>query len=261
MLEINFATIIFQIINFLVLAVGLYFLFFKNIIKRAKTRKKNLEKLEGDAQRQLDEASRLKKELENAQKDFEEKINNRILKARSELELNRIQILDQTKIEAEKIIRQAISTAESESEKTIQDFHEKLVASIIEIVKTFLHKFSPDEMHNSLIRELNERIWEMGKKEMQKVEKIRQSLKEREPELSIESAFPLTKEQQANFVRTFSALADKNVKIEIHINEELGSGVRVRLADFVVINSFASLLDQIKTEAIQEVNNIRLQNQ
>jgi len=90
---------------------------------------------------------------------------------------------------------------------------------------------------------------------MDRVETIRRSLKDREPTLSLESAFPLTKEQQANLIRTFSALADKNLKLDMSINKELGSGIRVRLGDFIINNSLDALLGDIEIQAKQEVAN------
>ena len=91
---------------------------------------------------------------------------------------------------------------------------------------------------------------------MDRVETIRRSLKDREPTLSVETAFPLSKEQQANIVRTFSALADKNVKIDTVLKKDLGSGVRIRLGDFIINNSLDALLNEIKKEASLEAKNL-----
>ena len=125
-----------------------------------------------------------------------------------------------------------------------------------QIVKQISYKHSSEVIHNSLVQQTNKRIWELGKKEMDRVKTIRRSLKDREPALSVETAFPLSKEQQANIVRTFSALADKNVKLDVVLKKDLGSGVRIRLGDFIINNSLDALLDEIEKEASMEVNNL-----
>ena len=256
MLDINFTTIIFQFINFIILAVLLYFLMFKNIIKRTKQRKQEFEAIELVAKNNLESTEKLRAELamqiENAQAQIDEKISL----ARAEMEISKIQIIDETKIKAKKIIAQAIDTAKLEQQRSMEMFNEEISSSIIEIVKQIFNKYSPEVIHNSLVQQTNERIWELGKKEMERVETIRKSLKSRETGLFVESAYLLTKEQQTNIVRTFSALADKNVSLETKLNKDLGAGVRIRLGDFIINNSLDALLEEIKKEAADETNKL-----
>ena len=256
MLNINFTTIIFQFINFIILAVALYFLMFKKIFSRVQQRKEKLEEIEQAAIQNFEESEKAKIDLQKQIENAQTLVDGRIAQAKSELEVSRYQIIDATKAKAEKIIKQSIESAEFEQKRSIEKFNNELTTSIMEIIKQILFKHSPDIIHNSLVKQTNERIWELGKKEMDRVETIRRSLKDREPALSVETAFPLSKEQQANIVRTFSALADKNVKLDVVLKKDLGSGVRIRLGDFIINNSLDSLLDEIEKEASREVNNL-----
>jgi F-type H+-transporting ATPase subunit b len=256
MLNINLTTILFQFINFIVLVVILYFLLFKKIFSRVQQRKEELEEIKQATIRNFEESEKAKINLQNQIENAQTQIDERIAQAKSELEVSRYQIIDATKVDAEKIIKQALESAEFEQKRSIENFNDELTTSIMEIVKQILFKHSPDVIHNSLVQQTNERIWELGKKEMDRVETIRRSLKDREPALSVETAFPLSKEQQANIVRTFSALADKNVKIDTVLKKDLGSGVRIRLGDFIINNSLDALLDEIEKEASLEVNNL-----
>jgi len=260
MLDINITTILFQFINFIILAVTLYFLMFKKIISGVQQRKEKLEEIEQAAIRNFEESEKAKIDLQKQIENAQALIDGRISQAKSELEVSRYQIIDATKIEAEKIIKQALGSAKLEQKLSIEKFNDELTTSILEIVKQILFKHSPDVIHNGLVEQTNKRIWELGKKEMDRVETIRRSLKDREPTLSVETAFPLSKEQQANIVRTFSALADKNVKIDTILNKDLGSGVRIRLGDFIINNSLDTLLTEIKKEASFEVNNLLEKN-
>ena len=256
MLNINFTTILFQFINFIVLVVILYFLLFKKIISGVQQRKEKLEEIEQAAIRNFEESEKAKIDLQKQIENAQTKIDGRIAQAKSELEVSRYQIIDATKAKAEKIIKQALESAEFEQNRSIENFNDELTTSIMEIVKQISYKHSSEVIHNSLVQQTNERIWELGKKEMDRVKTIRRSLKDREPALSVETAFPLSKEQQANIVRTFSALADKNVKLDVVLKKDLGSGVRIRLGDFIINNSLDALLDEIEKEASMEVNNL-----
>lgn len=256
MLNINLTTILFQAINFIVLVIILYFLLFKKLLIKAHQRKENLKRIEQAAINNFKESEKEKLILQEQQENVQSQIDERIAQAKSELEASHNQTIEAIKAEAGKIIKQALESAESEQKRSIEKFNDELTTAVIEIVKQILYKYSPKVIHNSLVQQTNERIWELGKKEMGRVETIRRSLKDREPVLSVETAFPLSKEQQANIVRTFSALADKNIKLDTILQKELGSGVRIRLGDFIINNSFDALLDEIKKEASIEVNNL-----
>ena len=255
MLDINLTTILFQLANFAIMAVLLYFLLFKRVSAQVQQRKEKLAQVEAETIANLAASEQAKAEAEKQIANAQLLIDEKISQAKSELEVNRFQIIDTTRQEAERIIRDAVRTAEVEQLLSLEEYNDTLTAAIIEIVKNLLHQYAPEVIHTSLVQQTNERIWELGKKEMDRVETIRRSLKDREPTLSLESAFPLTKEQQANLIRTFSALADKNLKLDMSINKELGSGIRVRLGDFIINNSLDALLGDIEIQAKQEVAN------
>ena len=107
MLDIDLTTIIFQIINFLILVVVLYFLLFKKIIQRIETRKAELEKIRLDSVANFQESERLRSELENSVNSFNEKLDEFVSRAKSELEVIRYQVINEIKAEAEQIYHQA----------------------------------------------------------------------------------------------------------------------------------------------------------
>jgi F-type H+-transporting ATPase subunit b len=253
MLDINLTTILFQMANFAIMAALLYFLLFKRVSAQVQKRKEQLAQIEAEIKANLAVSEQARAEAEKQLANAQSLIDEKVSRAKSELEVNRFQIIDTTRKEAERIIKEAVATAEIEQMRSLEKYNDELTSAIIEIVKNLLHQYSPEVIHNSLVQQTNERIWELGKKEMDRVDTIRRSLKDREPTLSLESAFPLSKEQQANLIRTFSALADKNLKLDMSISKELGSGIRVRLGDFIINNSLDALLHDIEQQAKQEV--------
>lgn len=252
MLDINLTTIIFQVLNFAVLFAALYFLLFKNIVKRAENRKIELEELRQKTIQNFEESDKLRQQLEESLKNIHLKVDEYISKAKAELELNRYQVLEDTKAMAEQIIRQAQANASTIQVRAIEENQERMMNLIIDLVANVIKQSAPEEFHHSLVEQINNRVWEMGKREMREVDLVRKSLQEREPTLSIKTPLPLTKEQQAAIVRTFSSLADKNVKLQISKDESLIAGVSIRLGDFIIDNSVKSKLQEIKKEAMED---------
>ena len=68
---------------------------------------------------------------------------------------------------------------------------------------------------------------------------IRRSLGDRNPTVRVATARELSPEQQRNLVRTFSAVADRNVSVDLDLDSSLAAGLRVRIGDLVIDNSIA----------------------
>jgi F-type H+-transporting ATPase subunit delta len=101
-----------------------------------------------------------------------------------------------------------------------------------------------------LVRQLSERIWELGRTDIQRVEAFRSSLGEREPTAHITTAQSMTLEQQGLMARTFTALADRHVNMEVQVDDKLVAGIRVRIGDIVVDSSIAGQMDELREQAV-----------
>jgi len=253
MLDIDFTTVVFQIINFLVLVVILYFLLFKRIIQRAESRKAELDEMRQATLSNFKQSEDLRSELETSKEEFIKNLDKYISKAKSEIEVARYQVIGELKAEAEQIYRQSLEDTRLSQKHSIEGFQSGITEIALTISKRLLSASAPIELHENMINQITERVWELGKGEMRQVETIRRSLKDREPILSVITAKPLTKDQQGNIIRTFSALADKNIKLEIKLDENLISGLHVRLGDYIVENSLHAKLEEIKGSVLDDI--------
>jgi len=252
MLDIDFTTVIFQIINFLILVVVLYFLLFKKIVKRAERRKLELDEMRRSTINNQDESARLKLELETAIENIDQKIEEAFNKAKNELEEIRNKVLEELQLEANEIFNQSHETIRHSQQQTLEEYQTHIIKSSLTISKEMLKKAVPEETHDALIKQINERILELGRTDIAQIETVRKSLSDREPILYIQTAKPLNKEQKTGLIRTFSALADRNIKLEIKQDEDLISGVQIRLGDYIIDNSLSGKLDEIGESTLEE---------
>ena len=248
MLDIDMFTVVAEIINFLVLAVALYFILFKPIVKRmdenAKRRAELLTTAEEMNQQAEDNLALIVGRLDNLDKEIEVHLEN----AKSLMQAESEALLDATKTEAESILIDAEKEVVKLQQQGIEDFHEKLVNGILNISKQVLTQTTPAEVHDNLVNELIEKIWDMGKQDMHQVRTVRDSLTERTPTVRVASAKALTPDQQRALIRPVSALADRNVNMEIDVDPDLISGIRVHLGDLIVTNNLAVELNNLKTD-------------
>lgn len=253
LLEIDLVTIVAEILNFLVLAVALYFLLFKPMMKRINQRAEEKEKHYQEAiDKELSAEEKLntiEERLSNLDSEIEARLESAFHKAQSERE----SLLKATQEEAEKILSEAENEASKRQKQEMGELQERLVDTIMDISSQILTKTSPDNIHEKLVEDLNHEIWDMGKNDMRQVRTIRDSLAERTPTVHVVSAKELSPDQQRSLVRTFSALADSNVNMEIEIDPQLISGIRVRIGDLVVENTLSMELEELKGEVVKSL--------
>lgn len=248
MLNIDPITIVGEIINFLVLAIALYFLLFKPTIKRIETRAKEKEALLEQARQKEQEAEEKLQEIKTRLTNLDTELEKRVQTAYQQARVESESLIQATQVEAEKILTEAEREATKLQQHEIQELQGQLVEKILQISGQILLKTTPDSVHENLIESLNSEIWDLGKRDMRQVRTIRDSLVERTPTVFVSSAKELNPDQQRSLIRTFSALADNNVNMEIDINPDLIAGLRVRLGDLVVENNLAMELDELKSD-------------
>lgn len=253
MLDIDLITILAQIINFLVIAAALYFLLFKPTVKRIEKRAQEKEEMLSNAKQKEKEAEEKLAQVEARLADIDNEIEARLEEAYQKAQSESEALLLETQKEAEKIIRDAEKEAEKRQSLEMEELEQELVDTILNISSQVLSKSTPDKIHEKLIQDLNQEIWDMGKSDMPQVRTIRDSLSERTPTVNVVSAKELTPEQQRSLVRTFSALADRNVNMEIEIDPELIAGIRLRMGDLVVENNLAVELEELRAEVLESL--------
>jgi F-type H+-transporting ATPase subunit b len=249
MLNLDFATIAFQIINFLALTALLYYFLFRPVMSRVKTRAADKERLAREMARNREEAAKLRAELEERLANADEEATTIIAKAQEQVEDERTALLEEARAEAERILVEAHVDAQRLRRQAVEDFRDDVLDAILDISGQVIGRTAPPDVHDALVQQLNDRIWELGRSEMQRVEVLRRSLGDRAPTAYVTSAQPLSAEQQGQLARTFTALADRHVNLELRTDPDLAAGLRVRLGDMVVDNSITGQLNELREAA------------
>jgi F0F1-type ATP synthase membrane subunit b/b' len=246
MLELDLATIAFQILNFLILAAGLYFLLFKPVMKTMRERAETKAQLMQDLQNDKAAAASLQAELEARLAGVEEEVTNIVNEAREKAGAERIEILQEAQTEVEQILERAHVDAYRLKRQTINEFYDDLLDTVLDVSNQMIRRVSPHSAHDAMVQQLLDSVWELGRTDMRQVEVLREGLGDRTPNVVTVTARALTTEQQGQLVRTFSALADRNINLDLSVEPALGLGLRVRIGDLVMENSIAHQLSELK---------------
>lgn len=250
MLDLDAATVIFQIINFLILAALLYWLLFKPAMQAIRQRTEEREHHLRELERERRTNAVRRAELEERLSRLEEEAANMLALAQERAESERRDLLGQAREEVEQILVEAQADAYRVRRQSVETFHTDLVDAVLDVSGIVISNVIPSDVHDSLVRQLSDRIWELGRTEIQRVESFRNSLGEREPVAHVMTAESLTLEQQGLLARTFTALADRHVDLEVQVDSKLVAGVRVRIGDIIVDSSVAGQMDELRERAV-----------
>jgi len=249
MLNIDFWTVLFQIGNFLILAWLLNRFLFKPVMTNVKARAEEKEKLLLSLREEREAAAALRAELETQRAGAEEHAATIIAEAHDQAALERVDLLKEAQAEVERVLTEAHADAYHIRQQAVDEFHGELLQAILDVSSLVIGQVAPQQLHDSMVKQLYDRIWELGRSEMQRVETLRTSLGDRTPTVVARSAKPLSREQQGHLVRTFTALADRNVNLDLQTDPTLGLGMHVRIGDLVIDNSIASKLESLQDNA------------
>jgi len=246
MLNLDIWTVTFQIINFLVLAALLYYFLFRPVMRGMEEREAEKERLARQVAEGQQEAEKLRAELEVRLANAGEESAAIVTTAREQAETERAALLEEAQAEIERILVEAHTDAHRLRQQAVDDFHDELLDTILEISGWVIGRAAPPEVHDALVQQLSDRIWELGRGEMERVEALRRALGDRAPTVYVTTARPLSPEQQGLLARTFTALADRHVNLELKTDPALAAGMRVRLGDTLVDNSIGGQLADLR---------------
>jgi F-type H+-transporting ATPase subunit b len=250
MLELDLATVLWQAVNFIILMAALYYILFRPILRQMHARQEEQARTKRQLELDQQHAADLRAELGARLSSAEEEAEALITRARNQADVERAAILQEAQAEVERILTEAQMDAYRLKRQAVDEFHEDLLSAVLDVSGLVIGRVAPDELHASMVGQLCDSVWEMGQSDMRRVEVLRRSLGERTPTVVARTAQPLTPQQQGNLVRTFSALADRNVNIDLQVEPALGLGVQVRLGDLVMDNTIAGRLDDLRDSVL-----------
>jgi F-type H+-transporting ATPase subunit b len=250
MLSLDLATVLFQVVNFLILAFVLNRLLFQPVLRRAAQRKADQERMMRELAEEKQKAEALQAEYERWKAQVEDEVQQAAKEARARADQEIQDLMAEAEQEAAKIMVEAEADARRMTEQALDEFHDEMVDTVLAVSGILISRAAPTQMHDALVSGLAERVRDMGRAEMRRVEAIRRSLSEREPVAFITSAKDLTVEQQGQLAQILTSLADRRVSFELTTDPALIAGVRVRLGDTMIDNSIQGRMKDLKDQVL-----------
>lgn len=256
MLDIDISTIIWEIVNFLILTVVLYYLVFKPMTKRAEERAVEKATLRASLAEDSKAAEERLAEIDERLMKLDEEMEIITDEAYENSQIHQRDLLEATQEMASQMMMNAVNEARKEHAVDIQRSQAELVETVLSISNDTLQEVTPPKVHDALVEDLMRSIWNMGKTDMHAVHRLRESLVDRYPMVEVSVPRELTVDQHNKLLNTFNALADTEVEINVTVEPKLVAGLKARIGDIILDNSIGSHLDSLSDEINQKLETL-----
>lgn len=246
MLELDFATLVFQIINFVVLLVGLNFLVFRPLRNKLNERGRELSETLQSARDQEAEAALTRAQWEERMHAVEQQAEQILDAAKREAESQVAELFEEARQRMDRmtdLMRQDIARQRDE---ILARHYDELLEAIIELSGNVIRSVTTRRTHDDLVSNFCASAYQLPQTE---IDEYRRIMAGRMPAAFVATPVALTPEQNKTLTDTLSALIDRRVELHIQIRPELVAGVQVRLADRIMDNSVRQQLERVREQA------------
>jgi F-type H+-transporting ATPase subunit b len=240
-LGINPAFLLSQVVNFLILFAGLYFLLWKPILKMFDQRKERI-------QQSLEDAEQAREERERAEAEFNKRLEEaaqereRILaQAREEAQEERKAILAEAEQEAQRVLIGAREEAQSERESILEELRGQVAVLAIAAANRLIGEALDEGRQRRLIDEFFTGI-SAGR--VQIIDEAELAVGEKKAQVT--SALPLSEEEKAMLASNLAAHLGAEPEMEFDVDPAILGGLVLKVGDRVIDGSAAGKLGALR---------------
>ncbi len=244
-MQIDYFTIIAQIINFLILVFLLRHFLYRPVIAAMDEREqkmvsklKDVEQKRKDAEQEAESFRRMKQELQDKRQEMLAKVTEevRVLKA---------DLTEKARSEVEASIADWYASIERQKEAILADLRLRTGEEVYAISRRALKDLANENLEAQIIHTFIRRLHEMRETEK---EEIKEFYKTPGQPIIVRSTFEIPDEVRQVILETMRNLAGKEVKIKFETSPELISGVEMSTPDTRIGWSIASYLDTLRAD-------------
>lgn len=260
-MQIDWFTVIAQIINFLILVGLLKRFLYKPILNAIKEREKKIKSQLEEAESKKQEAQEEKKVFEQKNEDFEDKKKKLMKKAIEESEEKRKELLEEARKEAGKFRSQLKKSSEEDQQNLSQEIERKVQQEVFSITRKTLSDLASLDMEAQTLNVFISRLKDL--KEDEKKEFL-EAFKSKSDPIRVRSAFELSSTQKTKIQKTVTDILGTETKFQYKTVPELVSGVELTANGFKIswsISEYLNSLEKNISETIEEESKNELKNQ
>ena len=238
-LGINLGFLLFQIFNFTIIALMLYGLAYKPIVKMLEERKKKIAQGFEDAQVAAEARANAEKEAEKVLSEAQTQASQVVREATERAETAGREVVATYEEEAAKAKEAALAEAAVERDRMLADVRGQIAALAMAATQKLVGEALDEKRQHALIDEFFSGV-QTGKVAVLEGAELAGSAAE------ITSALPLTDAEQATVKKDVLSKVGDQATVAFRVDPSILGGLIIRVGDKVVDNSVAGQLEEMR---------------
>ncbi len=250
MLELDWATLLFQIINFVVLVAGLGYFLFRPLRRKLSERGQIIAETLQRARDQEAETQQLREQWEERMRTVEQQAEEILRRAQVAASQRSADLLEETRMRVDRLTDEMRVDLYRRRDEVVAQHYDEILDAIIDLSGSAVRSVTTRRTHDDLVTNFCASIYQMPQEE---IDLFRRVMVERVPYACVSTPVALTQHQTKTLADTLSSLIDRHVELQVDIQPELVAGIQVRLADRMIDNSVRQHLNRIRSRVRQDL--------
>lgn len=241
-MNINWFTVIAQVINFLILVWLMKRFLYKPVLNAIDEREKKIAGQLADAETQKNEAAKEHADFKQKNEHFEGEKKELMDKVIADAGVERKKLMESVKSDAE-ILRKKQEDLMRESQESMnREIAQRALSEVFAVSRKVLTDISSVSLEEQSVNLFLKRLSELNKEERRRLMDV---FKSGGKMVLIQSAFPLTNEQQKNIESAINGIVGMETRFQYKTMPELISGIELSANGFKLSWSISDYLNSM----------------
>lgn len=251
-MQINWFTVVAQVINFIILVWLLKRFLYKPILNAIEDREKKIASQLQNAEDQKADAIKEKDEFNQKNETFDLEKKELMDKAIAETKEERMKLMEEARNEADKLSLKLEDASKKEQENRNKEIAEKIQHEVFAITRKTLADLASVSLEEQSTNIFTRRLNELNEEEKKK---FIEAFSPGPNPILIRSAFDLSEKQKLEIEKSVKEIIGKEIQFQFKTMPELISGIELTTNEYKLswsiseyLNSFEKSISEIKKE-------------
>lgn len=244
-MQIDYFTIVAQIINFLILVFLLRRFLYGPVINAMDEREKKMVTRLKEAEQKIKEAEKEAESSRMMKRELQDKRQEMLAKISEEVRVLKKDLTEKARAEVRTSTDDWYASIERQKESIFTDLKLRTGEEVYAIARRVIQDLADEKLESQIIDTFLRRLREMGETEN---EKILEFFKTTNQPITVGSSFEIPDETRQTILETMRSLTGRDLKIAFEISPELISGLEMSMPEARIGWSIADYLDALRME-------------
>ncbi len=242
-MNIDWITLIAQIVNFIIIVILLKFLLYDRIVKAMKERKQNIQDSLNEADQKKEEAEDTLKEYQGKKEELADEKEKIISEARDKAKEEEKKLIKEARDDVKQMRSEWKAALEKEKENFIRETKEKVGAQVFSISRKVLSDLANEDMEKNVAAKFIDRIEKMNEEE---IGKFNEFIKDKENELIINSSAELSDDKRKRIEKILKEKLNSSPALNFQTDSKMICGIELKVDGHRIAWSLDSYLQNLQ---------------